>query len=133
MFAQTGHVNWIEFLWTLEGFIGICLCLWAFSDAIKDQAVIKAMKINHGMERVAITNIRSELVRLVEQGAVLALGIMAMTIAPSPLPFNYFTWSFTALLFVFPVCTAYNTIESIRLRHDLMRMKPEEVVGDEIQ
>lgn len=123
MFAETGDINWIEFLWTLEGVLGVILSCYCIQDAIKDLAAIEFAKINHGMEIVAKSNLYTELARLGKQSLVAFVGIYAMTLSPSPYPHTPLGWIVVLSFVMIPFLVGFNTVNSIITRHKLMGVR----------
>lgn len=122
MFEEAGHVNWIEFLWVVEGFAGILLSFISLWAANKDRKLVEETEINHGMEVIARTNIQTELFRLIPHLFVVSIGLIAWTYAPSPYPQNDLGWAITIMLFCIPLCAAVNSLNIIFTRRKLMNL-----------
>jgi hypothetical protein len=119
--GESGHVNWIELLWVIEGLVGMALSGWAFYSAIKDWRAIEIAGLNHGMHIVARTNLQMEIFRIIPHMFVVSIGLIAWTYAPSPYPHDQIGWAVTAMLFGIPVCAAINSLNVTITRRKILQ------------
>lgn len=118
---SNGNVNWLEALWTVMGSLGLCVSCWGILDSYVDWQLARLLGKPKPTRLIALANIRKSIVRTVSNMIVVSIGILAMTLAPSPLPRSPLGWLITIGLFVIPACTIFNCIEDRRLRHNYLR------------
>lgn len=77
-----GNATFLEIFWTCTGLIGFGVQCWALNDAIRNMYWLEARGMNGARHRIAIGNVRDELIRTVIQVIFILIGVVAMATAP---------------------------------------------------